>query len=112
MAPLKSNMRPSGHFLRVFLSLVHSWVPLAACKKGGESRVDQRDPRLGRRERRTSLEREAFGQGSLSDAVIDLQKIRPSGFHALKWRWIVERTLTWLSRLSQARQRLRSASQE
>ena len=93
-------MRPSGHFLRVFLALVHSWVPLAACKKGGESRVGQRDPRLGRRERRTSLEREAFGHGSLYDAVIDWEKIRPSGFHALKWHWIVERTLAWLSQAS------------
>lgn len=31
------------------------------------------------------------------DAVIDWEKIRPSGFHVLKWRWIVERTLAWLS---------------
>ena len=29
------------------------------------------------------------------DAVIDWGKIRPSGFHVLKWRWIVERTLAW-----------------
>jgi putative transposase len=31
------------------------------------------------------------------DAVIDWEQIRPSGFHVLKWRWIVERTLAWLS---------------
>jgi len=31
------------------------------------------------------------------DAVIDWEKIRPSGFHVLKWRWIVERTLAWLA---------------
>lgn len=31
------------------------------------------------------------------DAVIDWERIRPSGFHVLKWRWIVERTLAWLS---------------
>jgi transposase len=30
------------------------------------------------------------------DAVIDWEKIRPSGFHVLKWRWIVERTFAWL----------------
>jgi putative transposase len=35
--------------------------------------------------------------GSPSDAVIDWEKIRPSGFHVLKWRYIVERTLAWLS---------------
>ena len=46
------------------------------------------------------------------DAVIDWEQIRPSGFHVLKWRWIVERTFAWLSSLSQARQRLRSASQQ
>jgi putative transposase len=28
---------------------------------------------------------------------VDWEKIRPSGFHVLKWRWIVERTLAWLS---------------
>jgi len=44
--------------------------------------------------------------------VIDWEQIRPSGFHVLKWRWIVERTFAWLSSLSQARQRLRSASQQ
>ena len=27
----------------------------------------------------------------------DWEKIRPSGFHVLKWRWIVERTFAWLS---------------
>jgi putative transposase len=31
------------------------------------------------------------------DAVIDWEQIRPGGFHVLKWRWIVERTLAWLS---------------
>jgi putative transposase len=31
------------------------------------------------------------------DAVINWEKIRPSGFHVLKWRWIVERTLAWLA---------------
>jgi putative transposase len=31
------------------------------------------------------------------DAVIDWEKIRPSGFHVLKWRWIIERTFAWLS---------------
>ena len=31
------------------------------------------------------------------DAVIDWEQIRPSGFHVLKWRWIVERTLAWLA---------------
>jgi putative transposase len=28
------------------------------------------------------------------DAVIDWEHIRPSGFHVLQWRWIVERTQT------------------
>jgi putative transposase len=28
---------------------------------------------------------------------VDWEQIRPSGFHVLKWRWIVERTLAWLS---------------
>jgi transposase len=40
------------------------------------------------------------------DAVIDWEKIRPSGFHVLTWRWIVERTLAWLSSLSSALQGL------
>ena len=31
------------------------------------------------------------------DAVIDGEKIRPGGFHVLKWRWIVERTFAWLA---------------
>jgi transposase len=35
--------------------------------------------------------------GRRNDAVIDWEKIRPSGFHVLKWRWIVERTFAWLS---------------
>ena len=30
-------------------------------------------------------------------AVIDWEKIRPRGFHVLKRRWVVERTLAWLS---------------
>jgi transposase len=29
--------------------------------------------------------------------VIDWEQIRPSGFHVLKWRWIMERTFAWLS---------------
>jgi transposase len=28
---------------------------------------------------------------------VDWEKIRPRGFHVLKWRWIVERTIAWLS---------------
>src|SRR5690242_17575645 len=28
---------------------------------------------------------------------VDWEKIRPSGFHVLKWRGIVERTFAWLS---------------
>ena len=32
------------------------------------------------------------------DVVIDWEKVRPSGFHVLKWRWIVERTFAWLGR--------------
>ena len=32
------------------------------------------------------------------DAVIDWEKIRPSGFHVLPHRWIVERTFAWLNR--------------
>jgi transposase len=31
------------------------------------------------------------------DAVIDWEQIRPSGFHVLPHRWIVERTFAWLS---------------
>ncbi len=27
---------------------------------------------------------------------VDWEKIRPRGFHVLKWRWIVERTIAWL----------------
>jgi putative transposase len=30
-------------------------------------------------------------------AVIDWEKIRPSGFHVLPRRWVVERTFAWLS---------------
>jgi transposase len=29
--------------------------------------------------------------------TIDWEKIRPRGFHVLKRRWVVERTLAWLS---------------
>ncbi len=32
-----------------------------------------------------------------NDTVIDPEQVRPSGFHVLKWRWIVERTFAWLS---------------
>lgn len=31
------------------------------------------------------------------DAVVDWEQLRPSGFHVLKWRWIVERTFAWLA---------------
>jgi transposase len=31
------------------------------------------------------------------DAIINWEQIRPSGFHVLKWRWIVERPFAWLS---------------
>jgi transposase len=31
------------------------------------------------------------------DVQVDWEQIRPSGFHVLKWRWIVERTFAWLS---------------
>ncbi|BCL79337.1 transposase [Ktedonobacteria bacterium brp13] len=31
------------------------------------------------------------------DTAVDWEKIRPNGFHVLKWRWIVERTFAWLS---------------
>jgi transposase len=31
------------------------------------------------------------------DAVIDWEQIRPSGFHVLPHRWVVERTFGWLS---------------
>lgn len=31
------------------------------------------------------------------DTALDWEQIRPRGFHVLKWRWIVERTLAWLS---------------
>ena len=30
-------------------------------------------------------------------AEVDWEKIRPKGFHVLKWRWVVERTFAWLS---------------
>ena len=31
------------------------------------------------------------------DVVIDWEKIRPNGFHVLPRRWVVERTIAWLS---------------
>jgi transposase len=31
------------------------------------------------------------------DAVIGWEKIRLSGFHVLKWRWLVEGPFAWLS---------------
>jgi transposase len=31
------------------------------------------------------------------EAVVDWEQIRPRGFHVLKRRWVVERTLAWLS---------------
>jgi putative transposase len=31
------------------------------------------------------------------DAVIDWEKVHPSGFHVLPHRWVVERTFAWLS---------------
>jgi putative transposase len=33
-----------------------------------------------------------------ADAVIDWEQIRPSGFHVLPHRWLVERTLAWIGR--------------
>jgi len=44
------------------------------------------------------------GVWAAKDAVIDWEQSRPSGFHVLKWRGMVERTLAWLSSLSQALQ--------
>jgi len=29
---------------------------------------------------------------------VDWEKIRPSGFYVLKWRWIVERSHSWINR--------------
>ena len=52
---------------------------------------------MGGRDCATSLERLTGRLGALSDAVIDWEKIRPSGFHVLPHRWIVERTFAWLS---------------
>ncbi|WP_236031787.1 IS5 family transposase [Ktedonospora formicarum] len=37
------------------------------------------------------------GTWAPKDAIIEKEQIRPSGFHVLKWRWIVERTFAWLS---------------
>jgi transposase len=31
------------------------------------------------------------------EVEVDWEQIRPSGFHVLKRRWVVERTLAWLS---------------
>ena len=31
------------------------------------------------------------------EAAIEWEQIRPRGFHVLKRRWVVERTLAWLS---------------
>jgi transposase len=52
---------------------------------------------VGGRDGGTSLEPEALRLGSPSDAVIDWEQIRRSGFHVLPHRWIVERTFAWLS---------------
>ena len=48
------------------------------------------------------------------DAVIDWEAIRPSGFHILPRRWVVERTLGWLSqnrRLAKDYEHLPSSSE-
>ena len=37
------------------------------------------------------------GVWSSEGATVDWEKIRPRGFHVLKRRWVVERTLAWLS---------------
>jgi transposase len=37
------------------------------------------------------------GVWSAEGADIDWERIRPRGFHVLKRRWVVERTLAWLS---------------
>ena len=37
------------------------------------------------------------GVWASKDASIDWEQIRPRGFHVLKRRWVVERTLAWLS---------------
>jgi transposase len=59
--------------------------------------VGQGDTRVGCRDRGTSLEWLTRRLGSPSEAVIAWEKIRPSGFHVLPHRWIVERTFAWLS---------------
>ncbi len=38
------------------------------------------------------LQHNLRGVWAPKDTVIDWEKIRPSGFHVLKWRWIVENT--------------------
>jgi transposase len=37
------------------------------------------------------------GVWATQEATIDWEQIRPKGFHVLKRRWVVERTLAWLS---------------
>jgi putative transposase len=37
------------------------------------------------------------GVWSSEGAAVDWEQIRPKGFHVLKRRWVVERTLAWLS---------------
>jgi putative transposase len=37
------------------------------------------------------------GVWATKEAAIDWEQIRPRGFHVLKRRWVVERTLGWLS---------------
>ena len=59
--------------------------------------MGQGDAGVEGRNRGTSLERPTRRLGSPSDAVIDWEQIRPSGFHVLPHRWIVERTFAWLS---------------
>jgi putative transposase len=37
------------------------------------------------------------GVWATKEAAIEWERIRPRGFHVLKRRWVVERTLAWLS---------------
>ena len=37
------------------------------------------------------------GVWATKEAAIEWERIRPKGFHVLKRRWVVERTLAWLS---------------
>ena len=37
------------------------------------------------------------GVWATKEAAIAWEQIRPKGFHVLKRRWVVERTLAWLS---------------